>query len=152
MHKLFHPHSCERYPRSRYARRTCKHIETARLDDLIIKGELFSIEEGNRKKRMIIGFGAGANKLKTHVVGYQLTPSGLHQLAEGEFKAAGGKMPGIAVPVIGGAIASTAAVSAAVSGGLNVMQEVDPESLEGAAKRTAKEITKVVSRFFVRQG
>lgn len=127
-------------------------LKPARVDDLIIKGELYSIEEGSRMKRMIIGFGAGSNELRTHVVGYQLTPGGLRRLGEGEFKAAGGKMPGIAVPVVGGAIAGSAAISAAVAGGLNVAQEVDPESMEGAAKRTAKEITKVLSRVFVREG
>ena len=31
----------------------------ARINDLIIKGEFVSIDEGDRWKRMIIGFGAG---------------------------------------------------------------------------------------------
>lgn len=127
-------------------------LRPARVDDLILKGEFFSIVEGSRMKRMLIGFGAGANELKTHVVAYQVTPTSLHRVGDAEFKAAGGKMPGIAVPLIGGAVFGSIAVSAAVAGGMNVAQEVSPESMEGAAKRTANEITKELSRVFARQG
>ncbi len=127
-------------------------LRPARINDLILKGEFFSIDEGSRMKRMLIGFGAGANELKTHVVAYQVTSTGLHHIGDAEFKAAGGKLPGMAVPLIGGAIGGSMAVSAAVSGGLNVGQEISPESMEGAAKRTADEITKELSRVFARQG
>jgi hypothetical protein len=113
-------------------------LRPARVGDLIIKGEFFSIDKGSRMKRMLIGFGAGANELKTHVMG--------------EFRAAGGKMPGMAVPLVGAAIGGSLAITAAVSGGLNTAQEISPESLEGAAKRTADEITKILSRVFARQG
>jgi hypothetical protein len=127
-------------------------LRPARNGDLIIKGEFFSIDEGSRIKRMLIGFGVGANELKTHVMAYQVTSTGLKRLGDAEFKAAGGKMPGMAVPLIGAAIGGTLAVTAAVSGGLNAAQEISPESLEGAAKRTAKEISKELSRVFARQG
>ena len=127
-------------------------LRPARVDDLILKGEFFSIVEGSRMKRMLIGFGAGANELKTHVMAYQVTPTGLERLGDAEFKAAGGKLPGMAVPLIGGAVTGGLALSAAISGGVNVAQEVSPESMEGAAKRTADEITKELSRVFARQG
>jgi hypothetical protein len=127
-------------------------LRPVRSGDVIIKGEFFSIDEGSRVKRMLIGFGSGANELKTHVMAYQVTPTGLHRLGDAEFKAAGGKMPGMAVPLIGAAIGGTLAVTALVSGGLNTLQEVSPESLEGAAKRTADEISKELSRVFARKG
>jgi len=127
-------------------------LRPVRNGDLIIKGEFFSIDKGSRMKRMLIGFGVGANELKTHVMAYQVTSTGLQRLGDAEFKAAGGKMPGMAVPLIGAAIGGTLAVTAAVSGGLNAAQEISPESLEGAAKRTAKEISKELSRVFARQG
>ncbi len=127
-------------------------LRPARVGDLIIKGEFFSIDKGSRMKRMLIGFGAGANELKTHVMGYQVTSTGLEPLGDAEFRAAGGKMPGMAVPLVGAAIGGSLAITAAVSGGLNTAQEISPESLEGAAKRTADEITKILSRVFARQG
>ena len=118
------------------------------IGDLLIKGEFISVDEGSRMKRMLIGFGAGSGELKTHVEGYQITAKGERWLGEGEVKTAGGKMPGMLVPVAGGAKAG----SIAVSGGMNIAQEKGPESLEGAAKRTAQEIAKTLSKAFARQG
>ena len=122
------------------------------IGDLLIKGEFVSVDEGSRMKRMLIGFGAGAGELKTHVEGYQITAQGPRRLGSGEIKAGGGKMPGMLVPVAGGAKAGSVATSAVVSGGMNIAQEKGPESLEGAAKRTAEEIAKVLSEAFARQG
>ena len=120
--------------------------------NVVIKGEFISIDEGSRLKRMLIGFGAGAAELKTFVEGYQVTASGLRPLGSAEVEAGGGKMPGMVVPVIGGGIAGRAATSAAISGGLNVAQEIGPESLDSAAKRTAKEIAKVLEEAFKKRG
>jgi hypothetical protein len=122
------------------------------LGDLIIKGEFVSIDEGSRLKRMLIGFGASAAELKTFVEGYQVTAGGLRPLGSVEIKAPGGKTPGMLVPVVGGAVAGRAGTSAAISGSMNVAQEMGPESIEGAAKRTAKEIGKVLSEGFKRRG
>ena len=119
--------------------------------DLIIKGEFVSINEGSRLKRMLIGFGAGSAELMTFVEGYQVTADGLRPLKSVEVKAAGGRMPGMLVPVLGGAVAGSAGTSVAISGSLNVAQEMGPESIEGAAKRTANEIGKVLSEAFKRQ-
>jgi hypothetical protein len=122
------------------------------IGDLLIKGEFMSIDEGSRTKRMLIGFGAGAAELKTHVEGYQITGQGPRRIGSGEIKTEGGKMPGMLVPVAGGAKAGSVATSAAVSGGMNIAKEKGPESLEGAAKRTAQEIAKTLSKAFVRHG
>jgi hypothetical protein len=54
-------------------------------------------------------------------------------------------LPGILVPVGGGAALGSAATSAVVSGTLNVGQEVGPENLRTMAKKTAKAIIKDVS-------
>ncbi len=122
------------------------------VGDLVIKGEFISIDEGSRVKRMLIGFGAGAAKLKTFVEGYQVTASGLRPLGSAEVKAAGGKMPGMLVPMAGGAAAGRIATSAAISGGTNIAKEIGPESVEGAAKRTAEEIAKVLREAFKKRG
>ena len=46
------------------------------IGDLLIKGEFVSVEAGSKSKRMLIGFGAGAGKLMTHVLRYQITADG----------------------------------------------------------------------------
>jgi len=124
----------------------------ASVGNLLIGGEFISIDEGSRVKRMLIGFGAGASELKTLVEGYLVTKDGLKPLGSAEIKAAGGKMPGMLVPVVGGAIAGEAGRSAVISGTMNVVQEMGPESMNAAAKRTAKEIANVLQDAFRRRG
>ncbi len=120
--------------------------------DLLIQGEFLSIDKGSRTKRMLIGFGAGAGELRTRLVGYQVTPAGLRQLGKATIETSGGKMPGMLVPVGVGAAAGAPGRSAVISGGMNVMQEAGPEGLNAAAKNTAKEVAKVLSQAFARQG
>ena len=120
--------------------------------DIVIKGEFVSINESSRLKRMLIGFGAGAAELKTFVEGYQVTASGLRPLGSAEVEAGGGKMPGMLVPIGIGAAAGKAAKNAAISGGLNVAQELDPESMRSAANRTAEQIAKVLEKAFKKRG
>ncbi len=101
---------------------------------------------------MLIGFGAGAGALETHVVGYQFTDQGLRRLGDAVIETAGGRMPGMIVPVAGGAVAGRAGTSAIMAGGMNVAQELGPESMNAAAKNTAKEIIRLLSRAFAEQG
>lgn len=122
------------------------------IGNLLIMGEFISIDEGSRAKRMLIGFGAGAGKLQTHVVGYQFTDHGLRRLGDAVIETSGGKMPGMIVPVGVGAVAGRAGTSAIIAGGMNVAQEFGPESMNAAAKRTAQEITKILSRAFAERG
>ena len=52
------------------------------IGNLLIMGEFISMDEGSKAKRMLIGFGAGASSLQTHVVGYQFTDQGLNRLGD----------------------------------------------------------------------
>ncbi len=122
------------------------------IGSLLIMGEFISIDEGSRAKRMLIGFGAGASSLQTHVVGYQFTDQGLRRLGDAVIETSGGKMPGMLVPVAGGAVAGQAGRSVVIAGSMNVAQELGPESMNAAAKRTAQEITKILSVAFAEQG
>ena len=121
------------------------------IGNLLIMGEFISIDKGSRAKRMLIGFGAGAGELQTHVVGYQFTDQGLNRLGDAVIETSGGKMPGMLVPVAGGAVAGRAGRAAIISGSMNVAQEIGQESLDAAAKRTAQEIIKILSRAFAEQ-
>jgi len=124
---------------------------TPPVDAVVVKGQFLTIEEGDRTKRMLIGFGAGAEKLQIRVQAYQVTERGLRRLAESEGEAYGDKMPGMAVPLGAGAAMGNVARSAAISGGMNVMQEVRA-GLDKAAKNMAKELADRAKSFYTRQG
>lgn len=136
--------------------------------DLIIKGAFVSIDKGDRLKRMLIGFGAGAGELKTFVEIYQITPEGPRPLVSEEIKAMGGKMPGMLFTIVAAVAAGPAGLSVAPavttgpagaigeatasSGSVNLAKEMGPESIGAAAKNTVKEIVKALTHIFARHG
>ena len=120
--------------------------------DAVIRGEFVTIDKGGRGKRMLIGFGAGSNELHTLVEGYVVTTGGLVPLGSAQIEASGGKTPGMLVPLAVGVATGSVARSLVISGTANVLQELGPESLDGAAKRTAKEIAKVIVKAYKERG
>jgi hypothetical protein len=120
-----------------------QHVDTAPvplIGDGIIRGVFIAVDKGSPVTRMLIGFGAGAAELKTLVELYQVTATGLRPLASGQIEAKGSKLPGMLVPIGIGAGVGSVAASAAVSGASNLAGEAGPETIEAAARRTAKEI------------
>ena len=125
---------------------------TPRPGDILISGQFVSIDPGSRIKRMTIGFGAGAGELRTVVEAHQVTGEGLRRLGSREFRAAGGRMPGVLVPVTVGAATGRVVMSTAVAGSLNVASELGPESMSSAANRTAEEIAGELRKVFEERG
>jgi hypothetical protein len=124
-------------------------IPTART--VMIHGQFLTIDEGNRLRRMAIGFGVGGTDLRTKVQVYQGMEAAPLLLKEFEANAESSKKPGMG-PMVGvGAAATSAASAAAVSSGVGVGTEFD-QTVEGDAKRTAKEVAKPLSEFFAGQG
>jgi len=109
-------------------------------NDIMLIGYFGAIEEGSTAKRLSIGFGSGATELTTAVEGYQMTPSGPRLLGSAKLDSAGGKTPGVIVPLA--VLAATAnPIGLIVMGGAKVAMEVTGKSkIEGAAKRTAEAI------------
>lgn len=120
--------------------------------NIVLYGEFISIDEGSRAARMLVGFGAGAAELKTLVEGFQVTASGLRPLGSAEFRTAGGKLPGIVVPLGVGAATGRTRTTAVIAGGANIVQELGPESMRAAANRTAKDIAQILQDAFKKQG
>ncbi len=121
------------------------------LHAIVLKGQFITIDKGSRFKRMVIGFGAGSSEIRARVQAYQATERGLHRLVEAEAKATGSKMPGMAIPVAGGAAMGSAATSAVISGGMNIAKETKG-AMNPDAQRMAKKIAERAKAFYVRQG
>ncbi|TNF96117.1 MAG: DUF4410 domain-containing protein [Gammaproteobacteria bacterium] len=118
---------------------------TPAIGDVAITGQFITIEEGSRGKRVVIGFGAGSAELNVHVEGYLLTKNGPRLLGSRQVVAAGGKMPGIAVPIL-----ARSPAGLAVNSALKTKGEKGAEKLEEAAKRIADEIAKELETVFRR--
>ncbi len=123
------------------------------IGNIVITGRFAHIDKGDRTKRMIIGFGKGAAELRTVVEGYHITFNGPRLLGSRDIKAGGGKMPGMAAPlVIMGGIGGEPVRAAAISGAMNIVQELGPERIQAAADRTAKAIAKELRAAFRQRG
>lgn len=109
-----------------------------RNNDLLIIGYFETIEEGSTLKRLGLGFGSGAAELQTTVEGYQTTPEGPRLLGTAKLDSAGGKTPGLIVPIA--VLAATAnPIGLVVMGTTKVAGEMTGRNkIEGAAKRTAE--------------
>jgi hypothetical protein len=132
-----------------------KHAEkgtTGRVNDLVLRGYLVSYDEGDRKKRVLVGMGKGESELQAAVEGYQVTADGLRKLGSGALDAQGSKTPGGAVGAIT-LLATRNPVGLIVSTGMKIHGEKTGKStVEGRAKATAREIAGILQQRFREQG
>jgi len=121
-------------------------------NSLIVDGEFTDISEGNRLRRLVIGFGAGASTLDTAVHVYQRTDSGSAPLIDFNTHADSGKMPGAAImgpagAAAGGSAAVVVGANAAMGGAKSYTSATD-----NLADKTASQITDVVTQYYTQHG
>lgn len=125
---------------------------TPQLNDLVIQGYILSYKEGDEKKRVGIGLGAGASDLRVAIEGFQKTDQGLRLLGSGSTDAEGNKTPGAAVGVAT-MIATHNPVGLIVSTGMKAYDEKSGKGkVDGRAKQTAKELAEQLEQRFKEQG
>jgi hypothetical protein len=118
----------------------------------LIRGQLVSIDEGNRTERVLIGLGAGRSDVRAQVQVYELTPAGRQLIDTIEVDAKSGLAPGMAETMGVGGLTGHLLVSTAVGGGLHVADEAIGANVVADADRAAKGIAKQLSALFAREG
>lgn len=123
-----------------------------KVNDLMLTGYFESIESGSAARRVTLGFGSGAAEVTTVVEGYQMTSEGPRLLGSGKLKSGGRKTLGSVAPLA--VFAATRSPIGLIIGGVaNVTGEATGRNtVEGAAKRTAKEIADQLRVKFKKQG
>jgi len=119
---------------------------------LLIKGQLVSIDEGNRTERVIIGLGAGRSDVRAQVQVYEVTPAGQRLIDQIEVDAKSGLTPGMAESMGVGGLTGHLVVATAVSGGVHVVSESMGADVVADADRAAKGIAKQLSALFAHEG
>jgi len=123
-----------------------------RVGDIVLMGYFESVDSGSAVKRMVLGFGQGAADLKTVVEGYLMTDKGLRRLGSGTVDSGTGKAPGVAVPLVMAA-ATGNPIGLIISSAVKVEGQASGRTtIEGTAKRTAKEIADQLRAAFQKQG
>lgn len=119
---------------------------------VIVDGKFTNISEGNRLRRLVIGFGAGASVLDTDVDVYQKTAQGTRQILDFATHADSGKMPGAAVT---GGAGAAAGGSAAVIVGANAAMggaKSYTSATSYLADKTADQIVQTITQYYAQQG
>jgi hypothetical protein len=118
---------------------------------LMVKGQLLSIDEGNRTERVAIGLGAGRTSVQANVQVYELTAKGMQEVDALRGTAKSGRKPGMGEMMGVGAIAGHLLASTLVSGALAGGTEMTSATVEADGKRLADQIAQDLGKFFVDQ-
>jgi hypothetical protein len=120
--------------------------------DLMIKGQLLSVDEGNRTERVVIGLGAGRTSVQANVQVYEMTAQGLKEVDTLRGDAKSGYKPGMGEMMGLGAVTGHLLASTLVSGTLSGVSEMTSATVESDAKRLAEKIAADLGDFFVDKG
>jgi hypothetical protein len=104
----------------------------AGVDEVLIAGQVTAIEEGNRPRRTVNGFGAGKSSVQGTATLSRGTTAGPELLQSYNLSVNSGRMPGMGVGGAAGGITSAATV---VSGGAHAVGEVKHTPVDDQAAR-----------------
>lgn len=120
---------------------------------LLVQGKFDTIDSGNRRRRILIGLGAGKSELSTSVQLLYKPAGGTPRLVQSfDASADSGKMPGMAETAGVGAAAGHLATSAAAGAGLHGVSETRHGGAAGNAKKLAESIARQVAEIGKTQG
>jgi Domain of unknown function (DUF4410) len=120
---------------------------------LLVQGSFDTIDAGNRRRRTLIGLGAGKSEVSSTVqIVYQPAGGAPRVVQSFTANADSGKMPGMVETAGVGAAAGTAATAAAAGAGLHGVTETKRAGVSDDAKRLADAVAKQIARFGVEAG
>lgn len=123
-----------------------------RIDDIILRGYLVSVDAGSAVKRVAIGFGAGTSEMKVAMEGFQVTAHGLRKLGSGTTDSTGGKTPGADLGVVG-LLATHNPAGLIISTGVKIYgEESGKATIKGRVKGTVDEIAAALKLRFQEEG
>jgi hypothetical protein len=120
---------------------------------LIVSGRFVTLDGGNRTRRLLVGFGAGASRA-TAEVDFRLAAPGAHPqlLRSVKVETSSGRKPGAAATLGVGAAAGRLAESAAVTAGASALSETRSAGVDDDAERMAEKIAGEISALYAARG
>jgi hypothetical protein len=120
---------------------------------MLVQGQIVSIDQGNRTRRLLIGLGGGKSSISADTQLYYTTgtePPWFMMAFDGQ--ADSGRMPGAAETMGAGAAAQSLGRSAALTGATHAGAETRRSTDTVEASRLADEIALQIGQFAVQQG
>ncbi|MFT4069210.1 DUF4410 domain-containing protein [Paraburkholderia sp.] len=120
---------------------------------LLVQGSFATIDSGNRRRRTLIGFGAGKSEVTSSVqILYQPAGGAPRVVQSFSADADSGRMPGVVETAGVGAAAGSIATSAAAGAGLHGAGEARRAGVSADAKRLADAVAKQIAQTGVANG
>lgn|GEM_PF-432668 len=120
---------------------------------LLVQGSFDTIDSGNRRRRTLIGLGAGKSEVTGSVrIIYQPAGGAARLVQSFTADADSGRMPGIAETAGVGAAAGSIATTAAAGAGLHGISETKRAGVSDDAKRLAGAVAKQIAQIGVANG
>ena len=112
---------------------------------LLVEGKFQTIDEGKRRRRVLIGLGAGKSEVSASIqILYKSAAGALMPLRSFTLEADSGRMPGVAETAGVGAVAGNVATAAATGGSLHGVSEAKRNGVAGDAKKLGDLIAKQI--------
>lgn len=120
---------------------------------LLVQGSFDTIDSGNRRRRTLIGLGAGKSDVSSTVQILYKPAGGAPRLVQSfDADADSGKAPGVAETAGVGAAAGSIATAAVVGGGLHAVSETKRAGVSADATRLADAVAKQIAQIGVTAG
>lgn len=120
---------------------------------IVVEGRIDTVDAGSRRRRTLIGLGAGKSEVDATIAVSFLPANGAPQsLVTFETSANSGHMPGMAETAGVGAAAGHLAASAAVGGGLHGASEAKRDTISADAGKLANSIARQIAQAATQYG
>lgn len=120
--------------------------------DVLIVGQLVSIDQGNEAERVVIGLGAGRSDVEARVQVYESTAGKRIPIETMEGTAKSSLMPGAAETLGVGGLTGHVLVSAAITAGSQVANQTLSANVDSEAGRLADKVADQLKVLFATQG
>jgi hypothetical protein len=120
--------------------------------NLLILGQLVSIDEGSAAERMVIGLGAGRSQVQAHVQVYETVAGRTVPIESMTGAAKSSLMPGAAETMGVGALTGHLLVSTAITAGSQVANQTLSANVDSEAARLGDKLADQLKQLFTEQG
>ncbi len=120
--------------------------------EVLIRGQLVSIDQGNEAERMIIGLGAGRSDVEAHAQIYETIAGQRIAIESMSGTAKSAITPGAAETMGVGALAGHLVVSTAVTAGVQVANEDLSANVDAEAGHLGDKLAESLKALFVKKG
>ena len=120
--------------------------------DLLVRGEITRIDQGNRTRRLTVGFGAGKSEVNADAAIYYVQPNGEPELLQTYSGSSNsGRKPGMAASA--GMAAQQASMAPAALGiASGAHGETRRAGVAGEGQRVADHLSRSIGQYFAQQG